>query len=33
MTKDSLMGFVVAFVAAGIIAVVFGIIAKASKSS
>jgi hypothetical protein len=33
MTKESLMGFVIAFVAAGIIAVVFGIIAKASKSS
>ncbi len=33
MTKESLMGFVIAFVAAGIIAVSFGIIAKASKSS
>jgi hypothetical protein len=33
MTKESLMGFVIAFVVAGIIAVVFGIIAKASKSS
>jgi hypothetical protein len=33
MTKESLMGFIIAFVVAGIIAVVFGIIAKASKSS
>jgi hypothetical protein len=33
MGKESIMGFFVAFAAAGIIAVVFGIIAKASKSS
>ncbi|MGY5143257.1 MAG: hypothetical protein ACW9XH_02130 [Candidatus Nitrosopumilus sp. bin_32a] len=33
MGKETIMGFAVAFLAAGIIAVVFGIIAKASKSS
>jgi hypothetical protein len=33
MGKESIMGFVVAFLGAGIVAVVFGIIARASKSS
>jgi hypothetical protein len=33
MGKDSIMGFAAAFVIAGIVAVVFGIIAKASKSN
>jgi hypothetical protein len=33
MGKESIMGFAIAFIGAGIVAVVFGIIAKASKSS
>ncbi|MCV0401506.1 MAG: hypothetical protein K5777_05975 [Nitrosopumilus sp.] len=33
MGKDLLMGFVIAFVGAGIVGIVFGIIAKASKSN
>jgi hypothetical protein len=33
MGKETIMGFVIAFVGAGIVAVVFGIIARASKSS
>ena len=32
MGKETLMGFVVAFLGAGIVAVVFGIIAKSQKS-
>jgi len=33
MGKEMVMGVIIAFVAAGIVALVFGIISKASKSS